>query len=146
MPQLKASNHFDLCRKESEGYDCAPGFQITHPLGGRTGSGVSTLLLMKRRDNYPSSQVSNVVGEPYNAILPIHQLLRNTDETFVIDNEELHNISHNTLKQHPKYAKLNWVIPLVMSGTYASAILRLSGSSNDDLRKTDLTFRVPVGQ
>ena len=108
----------DVIRKEAESCDCPQGFQITHSLGGGTGSGLGTLLLMKIRDNYPdritatfsvypSPKVSDVVVEPYNATLSIHQLLENSDETFVIDNEALYNISHNILKQQqPKYAEL----------------------------------------
>merc|ERR1712115_454604 len=104
-----------------------------------------TLLLLKIRDNYPdritatfsvypSPKVSDVVVEPYNATLSIHQLLENSDETFVIDNEALFSISHNVLKQkEPKYSDLNWVISMVMSGiTWA---LRFSGKLNGDLRK-----------
>jgi tubulin beta len=52
----------------------------------------------------------------------------------VIDNEALFSISHNVLKQkEPKYADLNWVISMVMSGITAS--LRFSGKLNGDLRK-----------
>jgi tubulin beta len=106
---------------------------------------MGTLLLLKIRDNYPdritatfsvypSPKVSDVVVEPYNATLSIHQLLENSDETFVIDNEALFSISHNVLKQkEPKYADLNWVISMVMSGITAS--LRFSGKLNGDLRK-----------
>ena len=36
--------------------------------------------------------------ESYNGTLSIHQLLENSNETFVIDNEALFNISHNVLK------------------------------------------------
>merc|ERR1712117_428880 len=69
-----------------------------------------------------------------NATLSIHQLLENSDQTFVIDNEALFSISHNVLKQkEPKYADLNWVISMVMSGITAS--LRFSGKLNGDLRK-----------
>jgi len=106
---------------------------------------MGTLLLLKIRDNYPdritatfsvypSPKVSDVVVEPYNATLSIHQLLENSDETFVIDNEALFSISHNVLKQkEPKYSDLNWVISMVMSGITAS--LRFSGKLNGDLRK-----------
>merc|ERR1712087_511859 len=95
-----------------------------------------TLLLLKIRDNYPdritatfsvypSPKVSDVVVEPYNATLSIHQLLENSDETFVIDNEALFSISHNVLKQkEPKYKDLNWVISMTISGIL-----------NGDLRK-----------
>jgi tubulin beta len=106
---------------------------------------MGTLLLLKIRDNYPdritatfsvypSPKVSDVVVEPYNATLSIHQLLENSDETFVIDNEALFSISHNVLKQkEPRYADLNWVISMVMSGITSS--LRFSGKLNGDLRK-----------
>ena len=135
----------DIIRRETEGCDCPQGFQLTQSIGGGTGSGMGTLLLLKIRDNYPdritatfsvypSPKVSDVVVEPYNATLSIHQLLENSDETFVIDNEALFSISHNVLKQkEPKYADLNWVISMVMSGITAS--LRFSGKLNGDLRK-----------
>merc|ERR1712037_109499 len=121
------------------------GFQLTQSIGGGTGSGMGTLLLLKIRDNYPdritatfsvypSPKVSDVVVEPYNATLSIHQLLENSDQTFVIDNEALFSISHNVLKQQePKYSDLNWVISMTMSGITAS--LRFSGKLNGDLRK-----------
>ena len=71
-------------------------------------------------------KVSDVVVEPYNATLSIHQLLENSDEIFVIDNKALYNISHNVLKQpQPKYKDLNWVISLVMCGITVS--LRFPG-------------------
>jgi len=135
----------EVMRREVEACDCPQGMQISHSLGGGTGSGMGTLLLMKIRDNYPdritatysvypSPKVSDVVVEPYNATLSIHQLLENSDETFVIDNEALYNISHNILKEsQPKYSQLNQVIAQVMSGITAS--LRFSGKLNGDLRK-----------
>ena len=84
----------------------------------------------RQLSNRITAPFSDVVVEPYNAILSIHQLLEDStsDETFVIDDEALCNISHNILKQQP-----NWVISLVMSGIKAS--LRFSGKLNGDLRK-----------
>merc|ERR1711979_126716 len=135
----------DVVRKEAEGCDCLQGFQITHSLGGGTGSGMGTLLIAKIREEYPdrimctfsvypSPKVSDVVVEPYNATLSIHQLLENSDQTFVIDNEALFSISHNVLKQQePKYADLNWVISMTWGGITAS--FRFSGKLNGDLRK-----------
>ena len=79
---------------------------------------MGTLLITKIREEYPdrmmctfsvfpSPKVSDTVVEPYNATLSIHQLLENSDETFVVDNEALYNISHNVLKQNqPKYSDL----------------------------------------
>merc|ERR1712117_96137 len=135
----------DIIRKEVEKADSAQGFQIFHSLGGGTGSGMGTLLLLKIRDAYPdritctysvypSPKVSDTVVEPYNAVLSSHQLLENSDETFVIDNEALYNINHNVLKQNaPTYADLNYLISCVMAGVTAS--LRFPGKLNGDLRK-----------
>jgi len=135
----------DVVRKEVENCDCPQGFQICHSLGGGTGSGMGTLLLLKLRDAYPdrilctfsvypSPKVSDTVVEPYNAVLSSHQLLENSDETFVVDNEALYNISHNVLKQNaPTYADLNYLISCVMAGVTSS--LRFPGKLNGDLRK-----------
>merc|ERR1712087_823538 len=121
------------------------GFQICHSLGGGTGSGMGTLVLLKLRDAYPdrilntfsvypSPKVSDTVVEPYNAVLSSHQLLENADEVFIIDNEALYNISHNVLKQNaPTYAELNYLISCVMAGVTSS--LRFPGKLNADLRK-----------
>merc|ERR1711918_220055 len=76
----------DVVRKESEGCDCLQGFQVTHSLGGGTGSGMGTLLISKIREEYPdrimatfsvmpSPKVSDTVVEPYNATLSVHQLV-----------------------------------------------------------------------
>eukprot|EP01083_Nonionella_stella_P045988 123176_1 len=135
----------DIIRRETELCECLQGFQLTHSIGGGTGSGMGTLVLMNLRDNYwdkinttytvfPSPKVSDVVVEPYNATLAIHQLLENADKTFVLDNEALFHITHNVLKQkEPRYKDLNWVISMVMSGTTAS--LRFSGELNRDMRR-----------
>ena len=45
-----------------------------------------------------SPKVSDTVVEPYNATLALHQLVENTDETFMIDNEALYDICFRTLK------------------------------------------------
>jgi len=135
----------DHIRIEVEDCECPQGFQLCHSLGGGTGSGMGTLLLLKIRDGYPdritttysvypSPKVSDTVVEPYNAVLSSHQLLENSDETFIIDNEALYNISHNVLKQNqPTYADLNSLIATATCGITAS--LRFPGKLNGDLRK-----------
>ena len=93
----------DVVRKEAESCDCLQGFQITHSLGGGTGSGMGTLLISKIREEYPdrimmtfsvfpSPKVSDTVVEPYNATLSVHQLVENADEVMVLDNEALYDI------------------------------------------------------
>jgi len=138
-------NVLDKVRQEIEQCDAPQGFQLFHSLGGGTGSGMGTLLLLKIRDGYPdrittsysvypSPKVSDTVVEPYNAVLSTHQLLENSDETFVIDNEALYNINHNILKnKEPTYAELNGLVAQVTCGITAS--LRFPGKLNGDLRK-----------
>ncbi|KAF9964088.1 alpha-tubulin [Mortierella alpina] len=135
----------DVVRKEAESCDCLQGFQITHSLGGGTGSGLGTLLVSKIREEYPdrmmctfsvmpSPKVSDAVVEPYNATLSIHQLVENADETFCIDNEALQDICFRTLKLNSaSYGDLNHLISVVMSGITTS--LRFPGQLNADLRK-----------
>ncbi|VVC93457.1 unnamed protein product, partial [Leptidea sinapis] len=138
-------NVLDVVRKECENCDCLQGFQLTHSLGGGTGSGMGTLLISKIREEYPdrimntysvvpSPKVSDTVVEPYNAILSIHQLVENTDETYCIDNEALYDICYRTLKvPNPSYRDLNHLVSLTMSGV--TTCLRFPGQLNADLRK-----------
>ncbi|XP_035771437.1 tubulin beta chain, partial [Neolamprologus brichardi] len=121
------------------------GFQLTHSLGGGTGSGMGTLLISKIREEYPdrimntfsvmpSPKVSDTVVEPYNATLSVHQLVENTDETYCIDNEALYDICFRTLKlTTPTYGDLNHLVSATMSGVTTS--LRFPGQLNADLRK-----------
>jgi len=130
---------------EAEGCDCLQGFQITHSLGGGTGSGMGTLLIAKIREEYPdrimctfsvfpSPKVSDTVVEPYNATLSIHQLVENADEVMVIDNEALYDICFRTLKlTTPTYGDLNHLVSAAMSGVTCG--LRFPGQLNGDLRK-----------
>ena len=127
----------DVVRKESEGCDCLQGFQLTHSLGGGTGSGMGTLLISKIREEYPdrimstysvvpSPKVSDTVVEPYNATLSVHQLVENTDESYCIDNEALYDICFRTLKlTTPTYGDLNHLVSATMSGV--TTCLRFPG-------------------
>ncbi|KYR00417.1 beta-tubulin [Tieghemostelium lacteum] len=135
----------DVVRKEAEGCDCLQGFQVTHSIGGGTGSGMGTLLISRIREEFPdrmmctfsvvpSPKVSLTVVEPYNATLSVHQLVENADEVMCIDNEALHDICFRTLKlTNPSYGDLNRLISSVMSGI--TCCLRFPGQLNSDLRK-----------
>ncbi|XP_055126196.1 tubulin beta-4B chain isoform X8 [Symphalangus syndactylus] len=112
----------DVVRKEAESCDCLQGFQLTHSLGGGTGSGMGTLLISKIREEYPdrimntfsvvpSPKVSDTVVEPYNATLSVHQLVENTDETYCIDNEALYDICFRTLKLTTPFPRLHFFMP-----------------------------------
>ena len=134
----------DVTRKEAEGCDCLQGFQLTHSLGGGTGSGMGTLLISKIREEYPdrmmntfsvvpSPKVSDTVVEPYNCTLSVHQLVENTDATFSIDNEALYDICFRTLKlSNPTYGDLNHLLSLTMSGITTS--LRFPGQLNAGIK------------
>ena len=135
----------DVMRKEAESCDCLQGFQLTHSLGGGTGAGLGTRLILKIREEYPervmntfsvvpSPKVSDTVVEPYNATLSVHQLVENTDETFCIDNEALYDICFRTLRlTNPTYGDLNHLVSAAMSGV--TTCLRFPGQLNSDLRK-----------
>jgi tubulin beta len=135
----------EVVRKEAESCDALQGFQITHSIGGGTGSGMGTLLVSKVREEYPdrimstysvipSAKVSDTVVEAYNATLSIHQLVENADQVYALDNEALYDICFRTLKmKNPSYADLNLLISHAMTGTTCS--LRFPGQLNCDLRK-----------
>lgn len=135
----------DVVRREAEACDVLQGFQVSHSLGGGTGSGMGTLLVSKIREEYcdrmlctysvmPSPKVSDTVVEPYNCTLSVHQLVENADAVFSIDNEALFNICQNTLKKkNPTYPDMNKLVSGVMSGVTCS--LRFPGQLNADLRK-----------
>jgi tubulin beta len=88
----------DVVRKEAEACDCLRGFQITHSLGGGTGSGMGTLLISKIREEYPDRimETFSVVpktyinrfngGDFYNATLSVHHLIENADDCMIFDN------------------------------------------------------------
>jgi tubulin beta len=139
------SECMDIIRREFETCESPQGFQVCHSIGGGTGSGMGSLLTTKIKEEYPdrmlstvsifpSALCSDVVVEPYNACLTIHQLTENTDEVFVIDNEKLYQITQNNLKiEKPSYDILNYLVAQSMSGTTCS--LRFPGQLNSDLRK-----------
>jgi len=135
----------EATRKEAEGCDTLQGFQVTHSMGGGTGSGMGTLLVSKIKEEYPdriistysvipSPKVSDTVVEPYNATLSIHQLVENADQCYALDNEALYDICFRTLKlANPTYSDLNHLIANAITGTTCS--LRFPGQLNCDLRK-----------
>jgi len=135
----------ECIRKEAEGCDTLQGFQVTHSMGGGTGSGMGTLLVSKVKEEFPdriistysvipSPKVSDTVVEAYNATLSIHQLVENADQSFALDNEALYDICLRTLKfPNPTYTDLNHLIANAITGTTCS--LRFPGQLNCDLRK-----------
>ncbi|XP_018893335.3 tubulin beta-8 chain-like isoform X7 [Gorilla gorilla gorilla] len=130
-------------------------FQLAHCLGGRTGSGMGTLLITKIQEEYPDRiintfsilplpKVSDNMVEPYNAILSVHQLIENADETFCIDNEALYDICSRTLElPTPTYGDLNHLVSATVSGV--TTCLHFPGQLNADLQKLAVNM-VPFPQ
>ncbi|KAL9642418.1 hypothetical protein ABK040_014261 [Willaertia magna] len=140
-----ADSVMDIIRKEVEQTECLQGFQITHSIGGGTGSGFGTLLIAKLKEEFPdkmlttfsvfpSPKTSDVVTEAYNAVLSINQLIENSEQVFCLDNEALIDICTKTLKlSNPSFNDMNSLVAGVMSGVTSS--LRFPGQLNSDLRK-----------
>ena len=89
------------------------GFQISHSLGGGTGSGFGSLLLDKLGQEYADkiiynysifpgtsseNSVSDVVVEPYNSVFALSTVINSSHADFVIENPSLYRICHNLLK------------------------------------------------
>jgi tubulin beta len=135
----------DVVRKEAEACDRLQGFQITHSLGGGTGSGLGAYYLTQLRQHfpdtmictfsvYPSPKVSDTVVDPYNATLAMHELVENVDLVMCLDNEALYDICFKKLKlRSPSYEDLNGLVGSIMSGITSS--MRFPGQLNADLRK-----------
>ena len=106
---------------------------------------MGTLIIKKIKEEYtdrivttfsvvPSSKVSDIAVEPYNATLSFQRLIEETDEVFCIDNEALFDICLRNLKlTQPTYGDLNHLISDAMSGV--TTCLRFPGQLNADLRK-----------
>mmetsp|Transcript_85303 Transcript_85303/g.160656 ORF Transcript_85303/g.160656 Transcript_85303/m.160656 type:complete len:450 (-) Transcript_85303:25-1374(-) len=134
----------DIVRKEAEAAESLQGFQMCHSVGGGTGSGLGSLLLLKMQEEYtdrvietfsvvPSSKVAEAVVEPYNAMLSFNKLLEHAGICFLSDNEALYDICYRTMKMStPTYGDLNSLVASAMSGV--TACIRFPGQLNGDLR------------
>ena len=74
----------DVVRKEAEGSDCLQGFQITHSLGGGTGSGMGTLLISKIREEYPDRMMCTFSVVPSPKVCPFLSCLRDAELLSII--------------------------------------------------------------
>ncbi|MFA0809558.1 hypothetical protein [Microbulbifer epialgicus] len=109
-------------KKELDACANPQGVILFHSLGGGTGSGLGSLILSKIKTMnpdlccvtysvFPSPKVSDVVVEPYNATLTIHQLSKHADLVFVIDAGAIFSMMHFVLKnKNPKSSDFSWTI------------------------------------
>jgi len=135
-------------RKEMERCNCLQGIQFVHNICGGTGSGLTGLLLktlfeyldkgskciMQSFCVVPAPGLSDVLIEPYNAVLGFEDLLEYCHQVFFYDNLALKEICSKTLEiPVPKMVNLNNIVARCMSGITAS--LRFPGILDADLRK-----------
>lgn len=119
----------DAVMTEAEKADKLEGFQITHALGGGTGSGLGALLINKLQEQFadkmlqvfsvlPSPKVSDTVVEPYNAVLCLHYLIESSNcVVHCLDNEAILGILLRQVGvQSPTYSGMNEIIAASMSG------------------------------
>lgn len=121
------------------------GFIVFHSMGGGTGSGLTSAISERLKQEYakksnlevlvyPAPRVSTAVVEPYNAVLVSHKTLGTTDCAFMVDNEAIYEISAGKLDvDRPSYANLNRIISQVVSSITAS--LRFPGALNVDINE-----------
>lgn len=140
-------------RKQVEACDCLLGFQLVHSIGGGTGSGLGSRLITSLREEYfdrvmcsysviPSTVTSDVVIEPYNAVLAFESLLENLDLAMIFDNEALHQlVCSKQGKESPTYREINQCIAAAMSGITSS--FRFPGILNSNYRKIAVNL-VPI--
>jgi len=135
----------DRVRRLTENCSCFIGFKFFHSMGGGTGSGLTSLLSEKLKNEfqdrmstaysiYPSQIVSDVVVEPYNTILTHTRLIENMDGVVTVENEALFRICHEKLLvDNPSYKDLNKLVGYLACGITSS--LRFPGLLNVDMRK-----------
>lgn len=135
----------EIIRKQVERCERLQGFQMAHSVGGGTGSGAGCLLLNNLRDEYPqriintftiipSEKVSENVTESLNAVLSLNEMIENTNEAIIFDNEAIYEICYNHYNtKRPKIRDLNQLIASTMAGITTG--FRFPGQLNTDLRK-----------
>lgn len=90
----------DAIRREAEKAECLQGFQISHSIGGGTGSGLGSLIMERVREEYPdrvltsyavlpSLKISEEILLAFNAYLALNKLKDDADSCVVLSNEAL---------------------------------------------------------
>jgi len=140
----------DYIRKLSEMCSNVEGFKMFHSLGGGTGSGLGALLIKQLGQEYPdrhfmtysvypSPVVSDVVVEPYNALLTQQKLVENVNQVVCLDNAGLYDLSVRVLQiPMPTYENLNQLISYITTGVTSS--LRFPGQLNSGLKKIGVSM------
>uniref|UniRef100_A0AC35FX84 Tubulin/FtsZ GTPase domain-containing protein n=1 Tax=Panagrolaimus sp. PS1159 TaxID=55785 RepID=A0AC35FX84_9BILA len=120
----------NIIQSEVEISDKIDGFSVSHSIAGGTGSGLGSWILEKLVDEYGHKQIqtfsvfpnsgSDVVVQPYNAILTLQRLIEIPQMVTVLDNEA---IEKNAMaKMHikdPSMKDVNAIIGRIMAGITA---------------------------
>ena len=114
-------------RELVEDCEILDGFILSHSHGGGTGSGLTSLLLERLRDEYhdkhlinfaiqPSQHISTAVVEPYNAILAMYDNMSiDNIATILLDNEAISNICNHLHDSPTGYTNMNHLISQCIS-------------------------------
>jgi len=81
---------------------------------------------------FPSPQISNVIVEPFNAVLSLSSVSTEADVCFMMDNEAVYDICRRSLDITANYANLNSVIAQTVSSL--TSAIRFDGSLNCDVK------------
>ncbi|ODQ66425.1 gamma-tubulin [Nadsonia fulvescens var. elongata DSM 6958] len=141
-----ADDLIDMLDREAEGAESLEGFMLVHSIAGGTGSGMGSFLLERINERYPkkliqtysvfppTNQASDVVVQPYNALLTLQRLATYADSTVVIDNNALNRIAAEVVgggDGSTSFDQLNQLVSTVMAAT--TAPLRFPGYMHNDL-------------
>ena len=78
------------------------------------------------------NESSDVVVQPYNAILTLKRLILNADSVVILDNTALNRIASSTFHiTEPSFAETNSLVSMVMAAS--TSTLRYPGYMNNDL-------------
>ncbi|CAD5233284.1 unnamed protein product [Bursaphelenchus xylophilus] len=115
----------EIIQKEAEASDWLECFMLTHSVSGGTGSGMGSKLLESVRDCYPKKLLqaysvfpvkgeSNVVVEPYNAVLTTCRLAEYADLVMVVDNKALNQVAVGSGMEQASFETMNNMVAQMM--------------------------------
>ena len=141
------SKTMEKIRKLYEGCDNLEAFQFFHSTSGGTGSGLTTTIENKVKEEYPSIICANHTIFPYetspagsieiyNTVFAIHGLVENCDLSFMYNNESLLTQCQSTPTYshlNPSFTELNSII--AQQATNLTSSFRFPGTLNSTFRK-----------
>lgn len=139
----KEEELLEMIEREADGSDSLEGFSLCHSVAGGTGSGLGSYLLERLNDRFPkkliqtysvfpNQQESDVVVQPYNALLTLKRLSLNADSVVVLDNTALNKVAEERLHiENPTFQQVNSLVSTVMAAS--TSTLRYPGYMNNDL-------------